>query len=164
MADKADRQYVQQARIPLPKVDYEDLMRKDMIYMNDNKIVLTQTGKSILNQLNNDPDVEVSDDFVDRYRRMFSRASIGVPGKMGDRNAIEKKLEVFMSEHSYTEEQILQATQEYVDSQRKDNYQYLQQADYFIYKQDAMKINKSRLAEWCEQLGEDTRGWQEVTL
>lgn len=159
MAEKKDRKYIQNSKIPLPKADYEDLIRKDYIYIQDDEVYITSGGRSLLKQLDSKPEIE--DEFVDKYRELFSKSALGVPGKMGDRNGIKKKLEIFMSKYPFSEDQILEAAENYIQTQRENNYQYLQQADYFIFKQDNMKIVTSRLAEFCEQLGEsDQLSWE----
>ena len=46
---------------------------------------------------------------------------------------------------------ILSAAQRYVNSESKNNYQYLQKADYVISKKDVDAVN-SRLAAFCEEV------------
>lgn len=93
----------------------------------------------------------VSDTFVDRYRNLFKGLK---PGSMGYRQAVVDKLNRFMMDNrNVTEEQIIKATKRYLDSQ--DNYNFLQQADYFIYKRESGGSESSRLSIFIEELSND---------
>lgn len=50
----------------------------------------------------------------------------------------------------YTEEIILTATQRYIDECRRENYQYMKTAEYFIFKNDG-----STLETYCELIKDD---------
>ncbi len=91
------------------------------------------------------------EEFIEMYRNLFKGKKLG---SMGDKNAIIKKMQEFKLKYpQFNEENILIATEKYIDSCRKSNYKYLQRADYFIFKNsDGSKSgNISNLATWCEE-------------
>lgn len=90
--------------------------------------------------------------FVDEYRKLFRGLRAGA---MGDRNGCISKFVQFKKEYPefFNRDRILAATKLYIDS--LNDYQYLQQADYFIYKQDQNKGRSSRLASFCEEVDMD---------
>jgi len=59
---------------------------------------------------------------------------------------IQNKLRVFFKRYPhYTDDEVLAAAQRYVDESRRDNYQYMKTAEYFILKNDG-----STLETYCE--------------
>ncbi|UCD06987.1 MAG: hypothetical protein JSW41_04085 [Candidatus Aenigmatarchaeota archaeon] len=59
---------------------------------------------------------------------------------------IEGKLRKFLKKFpNYTREEILQAAEKYVEESRRDNYQYMKTAEYFIFKNEG-----STLETYCE--------------
>lgn len=88
--------------------------------------------------------------WINKYRDIFRGRK---QGAMGDPNACMQKMRRFITQYpQYTVEQILKATQLYVDSQGP-RYTFLQQADYFISKQGTSdKIATSRLLTYLEDL------------
>lgn len=86
------------------------------------------------------------DEFVKEYRNLWKGLKIG---SMGSHNACFDKLSRWFSENSsYTKNDVLNAAKLYINS--LDNYQYLQQADYFIYKKD-LHGESSRLSNFIDE-------------
>lgn len=88
-------------------------------------------------------------EWIDEYRSLFKGTKAGI---MGDPKACLDKMVRFFEEYSQfaNKEQILKATQSYIQSEAQSNYKYLQRADYFIYKITG-KEEVSRLASYCEE-------------
>lgn len=131
------------------------LERKLYIKLNNNDILLRKKALdlSIRSDQNSQPILTnngVTVEFVDKYRKLFKGKKVGA---MGDRNACIKKFDWFFKTHpKYDEETILKATEKYIIECRNKEYIFLQQADYFIRKQDVDRIERSRLASYCEEL------------
>jgi hypothetical protein len=86
------------------------------------------------------------DNFINDFRNKFKGLK---PGSMGSLAACKDKMHRWMTENPYyTPEQILKATDIYIDS--LESYKYLQQADYFIYKKDG-KDEMSRLSAFIDE-------------
>lgn len=103
--------------------------------------------------------VEIQSSFIEEYRKLFKGKKMGSMGTLG---SVKKNMEKFMKEYpKYSKETILKATEAYIKDCSKNGYQYLQQADYFIFKaQDYTRTNfTSRLLQWCEEIEEN--GFQE---
>lgn len=131
----------------------------------DDKLKATDKGKRLIvdyeNQISNEekkPNVKQVnaiinekeiESYVDEYRNLFKGLK---PGSMGDKKACVKKLVQFYKEYAEyaNKDLILSATKRYINS--LNNYTYLKQADYFIFKQDHTKIDKSMLASYCEEI------------
>lgn len=90
---------------------------------------------------------EISDEFIAKYRQLFK--DTGRIGIMGDKIGVKKKFKAFSNDYPeyFKEELILKAAKKYIDSEAMNSYRYLQQADYFIYKN-----HTSRLAQYCEEI------------
>ena len=72
------------------------------------------------------------------------------PGSMGSLSACKDKMKRWMFENpNYSKDQILKAAEIYIHS--LNNYNYLQQADYFIYKKDAHG-ESSRLSAFIDEI------------
>jgi hypothetical protein len=145
-------------------------MKKITFYQNGVEIILRQNdidkfvGLGLLNKVKNryystitniyfkpellDDDVE---SWIDSWRKLFSGKK---PGSMGDRNACVAKMQKFLLQYpDYNKDLIFKATNAYIISLH-GNFNFLQQADYFIYKQDpgTKGITNSRLATFCEDI------------
>lgn len=82
--------------------------------------------------------------FVDDYRALFPN------NYKGDKRGCRLKLVNFFKDYEeFSQENILQATKNYIDN-FSGKYDYLQQAHYFIIKNQV-----SNLASWCEKLSQD---------
>lgn len=86
------------------------------------------------------------EEFITQYRNLFKGLKVG---SMGSHNSCSDKLSRWLKENpQYSKEDILKAAKIYINS--LDNYQYLQQADYFIYKKDAHG-ESSRLSAFIDE-------------
>lgn len=88
-------------------------------------------------------------DLVDQYRDLFPKGTNrdGYPYK-GDKQGCVKKMNRFIKLNpEFTPDVILQATQKYINEKRKDNFNYMHLAHYFIEKNGV-----SALSAFCEQI------------
>lgn len=87
--------------------------------------------------------------FIDDFRNKWKGLK---PGSMGSLSACRLKMLRWMKENpDYNPEQILKAADIYIES--LNNYNYLQQADYFIYKKEGNKEEHSRLSAFIDEIG-----------
>lgn len=94
------------------------------------------------------------DDFINEFRNKWKGLK---SGSMGAPNTVKDKLYRWMQENpSYSKEQILKAADIYLNS--VENHQYLQQADYFIYKKEG-KDEHSRLSAFVDEVETKSEGW-----
>ena len=134
--------------------------------INDEKIILREKGKLFIELIsieklsstkNNKQPVKSDrlinvelDSFINDFRNKFKGLK---PGSMGSEASCKMKMYRWMKENpSYTPEQILKAADIYIKS--LNNYQYLQRADYFIYKKDG-KEESSGLAAYIDEIEVD---------
>lgn len=134
--------------------------------INDEKIILREKGKLFIELIsieklsstkNNKQTVKSDrlinvelDSFINDFRNKFKGLK---PGSMGSESSCKMKMYRWMKENpSYTPEQILKAADIYIKS--LNNYQYLQRADYFIYKKDG-KDESSGLAAYIDEIEVD---------
>jgi|TARA_R110000782_G_scaffold126006_2_gene217619 hypothetical protein len=86
-------------------------------------------------------------EFVKEYRTLWKGLK---PGSMGSEGTCTDKLIKWMKLNpSYSKEDIIKAAKIYLKT--VDNYQYLQQADYFIFKKDAFG-ESSRLSSFIDEI------------
>lgn len=89
-------------------------------------------------------------DFVKEYRILWKGLK---PGSMGSENGCRNKLSRWMKENpDHSLDDIKKAAKLYIKS--VDNLQFLQAADYFIYKKDAHG-ESSRLSAFIDEIGSD---------
>ncbi|HEX8586111.1 MAG TPA: hypothetical protein VF680_17095 [Allosphingosinicella sp.] len=94
------------------------------------------------------------DDFVNEFRGMWKGLK---PGSMGSFAGCKEKLIRWMKDNpQYSKEDVLKAARIYIKS--LDNYTYLQQADYFIYKKDAFG-ESSRLSAFVDEQETSNVSW-----
>lgn len=97
-----------------------------------------------------EPEIDL-DDLVVRYRKLFPKGvKSGGYYVSGDRKSCLMKLKRFRKKYDYNENEILQATLNYVQRMSEQGYQYMQLAHFFIEKNGV-----SNLAAECEQLKVD---------
>lgn len=87
--------------------------------------------------------------FVEEYRNLFPRGRnhSGYPYK-GDKQGCLKKMARFIKLNpDYTPEIIISATKKYINEKKKDNYDYMHLAHYFIEKNGV-----SLLGSFCEHI------------
>lgn len=100
--------------------------------------------------------------WINEYRELFRGTK---PGAMGDKGGCLNRMIKFFNEYPEFADKdiILKATQNYIDEQGvQNNYKFLQQAHYFIYKQTGLAKDSetSRLAAYCEEVDDtDTGGF-----
>lgn len=100
---------------------------------------ITKKSSRVINQ-----DLE---HFVKDYRNLWKGLK---PGSMGSEQGCKDKLFRWMQNNpEYSKEDILKAAKIYINS--LDNYVYLQQADYFIYKKD-LNGESSRLSAFIDEI------------
>lgn len=146
------------------KIILESLQEKQFIKIITNeKILIREKGKIFLelitidciNSTNNKKITKKSsrvlnqdlDTFVKEFRNLWKGLK---PGSMGSESACRDKLFRWMQNNPlYTKEDILKAAKIYINS--LDNYNYLQQADYFIYKKD-LNGESSRLSAFIDEI------------
>jgi hypothetical protein len=98
----------------------------------------------------------ISDDvesWIDEWIDIFPRG-VKSGGRLirSDKPSCIRKMKVFLREYEYTKEIILQATRNYIESKRNDNFAYTRCAVYFIFRVDTSRADKvSDLASWCDQ-------------
>lgn len=133
--------------------------------ISDEKVILREKGKLLLELISiekisssNKKRIVKSDrlvnnelnSFINDFRNKFKGLK---PGSMGSESACKLKMFRWMKENpQYTPEQILNATEIYIKS--LNNYQYLQQADYFIYKKEG-KDEQSKLSAFIDEIAVD---------
>jgi len=111
-------------------------------------IVLLDKAKCLFIDPKSNKIIEDVSNWYQDYRKLFNGTK---PGAMGDKKATLKKLQKFVKENpEYSVKDIFNITKKYIDSFQGD-YKYLQQADYFIYKEDVNKIVRSRLLTMLEE-------------
>ncbi len=87
------------------------------------------------------------DELVDNIRDKFKGLKVG---SMGDRKALKEKLTRWRIENpSITAKEILEAVDTYIESQ--SNLNYIQRADYFIYKKIG-GVESSRLSIYIDEI------------
>ena len=127
----------------------------------DNEIILREKGKIFIDLVSVDKPVtrkkavkeEPSsefEEFIQEYRLLWKGRKAG---GMGDRQSCIEKMTRWMQENpTYTKEEILKAAKLYLDG--LENYRFLQRADFFIFKQDEMKVESSRLSAFIEEIND----------
>ena len=125
----------------------------------DFEIILRERGKIFIDLISVDrpkqkvakmPYNELFKEFVQEYRLLWKGRK---SGSMGSLQSCLEKMDRWMQENpTYTKEEILKAAKLYLDG--LENYRYLQRADFFIFKQDEMKVESSRLSAFIEEIND----------
>jgi len=130
--------------------------------ISDEKIILREKGKLFielisiekLSSVKDKKQIKKSDrllenevnTFIEEFRNKWKGLK---PGSMGSEQACKDKLIRWMSNNpKYSKEQILTAVDTYLQS--LNNYTYLQQADFFIYKKEG-RDEHSRLSAFIDE-------------
>ena len=132
------------------KIDVHSLEERGWIKINKNK---NGTLSSIL--LNNKTfnffsKKEINcESWIEEWRNLFpSGVKSGGYSVRGDKQGILKKMKDFMKNNpKFTKEIIFKATENYINTKKKDGYNYMKLAHYFIQKDGV-----SELASLCEEL------------
>lgn len=95
-----------------------------------------------------------------RYRNCFKDPTGRVlkPGATGNLKLLMERLKEFKEENPhYTDDHIIRAISNYVQSESVNNFKFLQKAHYTVKKSNTDKTYDSRLLTFCEEL-EDEEG------
>lgn len=115
-----------------------DLISIQNVNINSNKKKIVKSSRLINSEL---------DGLVVKFRNKFKGLK---PGSMGSESSCKFKLHRWMMENpTYNADQILNAVDVYIKS--LNNYTYLQQADYFIYKKEG-KDEQSKLSAFIDEV------------
>ena len=122
-----------------------DLISIDSINSAKDKKITKKSSRSINLEL---------DVLAKEYRMLWKGLK---PGSMGSEQGCKEKLFRWMKNNpEYSKEDIIKAAKIYINS--LDNYTFLQQADYFIYKKDAYG-ESSRLSAFIDDISKPTDDW-----
>jgi hypothetical protein len=132
-------------------------------YIDKNKVI-TVEGHKVITTLNNyftvnkkKTDKELLGQIgvinINQYRNIFPRGKLpsGVPGR-NNIKILTENFRWFFAEYDYTWEEIIKATNMYVNEYQKNNYMYMQNSQYFISKQDKHKVKTSTLSDYCDMV------------
>ena len=131
--------------------------------LSDEKIILREKGKLLIELISIDKIGSVSNkkeikksqrlllsevnSFIVEFRDKWKGLKVG---SMGSLSSCKMKMMKWMEENpEYTPQQILKAADIYINS--LNNYTYLQQADYFIYKKEGL-AEHSRLSAFIDEI------------
>lgn len=140
----------------------DSLQQKQFIKLAEHKIIIREKGNLLIeflliekvNSVKSKKQIRKServvnnelDSFIEEFRNKWKGLK---PGSMGSLSTCKEKMKRWMQENpTYSPQQILTAADIYINS--LDNYTYLQQADYFIYKKDG-KEESSRLSAFIDE-------------
>jgi len=125
---------------------------------------LTDKGKSVLKsvlmyykkvQTKTDTDLMGADykQNIEKYRETFPAKKLpsGKPARSNVKTLAEN-FRWFFNNYNYAWDEVLKATQLYVDEYRNNDYMYMKTSQYFISKQDKHKIKHSELADYCDMI------------
>jgi len=151
--------------INLQEKNYIKILKDEIVVREKGKLLLEFLSIEGIGSINNKKTIKRSSrsidndlkDFVEKYRLLWKGLK---PGSMGSTEACRDKLQRWMSVNTqYTTEDIYRAAKSYINS--VDNYQYLQQADFFIYKKDAFG-EQSRLSSFIDEVENAEEDWTKI--
>ena len=123
-----------------------DFLSIESNYSNYKEKKITKKSNRVIN--------EGFDEFIEEYRNLWKGLKVG---SLGSYKTCYDKMKRWMSENpNYSKDDILKAARIYIKS--LDNYQYLQQADYFIFKKDG-KDENSRLSAFIDEHEPNNTDW-----
>lgn len=119
-------------RIKLSENSIKKLSDKGFIKLFENKIIIRplfiNTFKEFIPEIN-------SDNWIEDWRNLFPVIKISSrPAKGSKQNVIKKMMNFVKNNPNYTKEDIINVTKMYLFEKKKQNYKYMQCADYFIEK------------------------------
>lgn len=118
-------------------------------YLNKNGKVTIKGRKELINSLKyGESTSKEIEELAHKYRNLFKGLKIG---SMGNLDPLIQKLSEFKRKYEYTNNQILEAAQDYIDSLNGD-YIYLQRPEYTVNKKLGDGTAESRLLMFCEEL------------
>lgn len=90
-------------------------------------------------------------DWLEDFAQKFSRKNLGFSGKVTDKKTTLQKMHKFLEMYDYTKDEILAATDMYIDSlKRSGSIKFIRNSGYFISK-IIDGVQQSDLASWCEE-------------
>ena len=123
-----------------------DFLSIESNYSNYKEKKITKKSNRVIN--------EGFDEFIEEYRNLWKGLKVG---SLGSYKTCYDKMKRWVSENpNYSKDDILKAARIYIKS--LDNYQYLQQADYFIFKKDG-KDENSRLSAFIDEHEPNNTDW-----
>jgi hypothetical protein len=140
--------------LSLQNKNYIKILKDENVIREKGKLLIEFLTIDSIGSINNKKTVKKSsraidsdlENFVDKYRELWKGLK---PGSMGSTNGCREKLQRWMLENpKYSIDNIYNASKAYIKS--VDDYKYLQQADYFIYKKDAFG-EQSRLSSFIDE-------------
>jgi len=140
--------------LSLQEKNYIKILQDENVIREKGKLLIEFLTIDSIGSINNKKTVKKSsraidsdlENFVDKYRELWKGLK---PGSMGSTNGCREKLQRWMLENpKYSIDNIYNASKAYIKS--VDDYKYLQQADYFIYKKDAFG-EQSRLSSFIDE-------------
>lgn len=148
--------------------DVKHLEELKYIKIIGSRIILRKPSLDLLESLKNNDKLEkvvsyvTQDEIKERiqeYRNIFKGLKIG---SMGSKNSCIEKLQKWVKENpEYSFDDILKAANIYIES--LSSYQYLQRADYFIYKQDKNGSINSSLSAYIDEINNNIdENWQQT--
>lgn len=132
--------------------DYDYSLKKliEADYLTED-LEFSKASKSYLKAFENESLDRDVDKWIDEYRKKFSF----ITGKMGTRKACIDKMNRFFKENpTFTKQDVLKATDKYTNYIQNSN-SFMQQADYFIYKEiidGGVKTLRSTLQSMIEEI------------
>lgn len=92
----------------------------------------------------------IEQDMLDQYIQLWPAIKLPT-GKYArtDKKNLEAAFKWFFSNHNYSWDTVLRATEMYVDEYRRNNYKFMRTSQYFIKKSDSDKSINSDLANYC---------------
>lgn len=140
--------------------DYNVLVKLD--YISNKEI--TPNGKAVIRLLDNyfivnkkktDKELLGKDGNINikKYREIFPAGKLpsGVPAR-NNVKILAENFRWFFGEYDYTWEEVIKATEMYVNEYRDKEYLYMQNSQYFISKQDKHRVKTSKLADYCDMI------------
>lgn len=97
------------------------------------------------------PKVFAEIEWLEQFAEKFSRKNLGFSGKVTDKKTTLQKMHKFLETYDYTKDEILAATDMYIDSlKRSGSIKFIRTSGYFISK-IIDGVQQSDLASWCEE-------------
>lgn len=129
----------------------KNLETKGFCKITEGSILLRQ---AFIDILKSDSSPLLIESWIDDWRQIFPEGvrTTGRPAR-GDKRACFKKMVVFCKEYpEFSKEEIYEATRVYVFEMSRQNYNYMQCADYFIFKEVRKGERTSTLASMIEDI------------
>lgn len=90
-------------------------------------------------------------EWIEEFIQKFSLKNIGISGKASSKPGVIKRMAKFLADNDYTKEEILGATDLYINTLKKQgSIRYIRDCIYFINKR-IEGVDVSDLAKWCEE-------------